>query len=349
MRLRHPRQHQRQSPPGSTATIAALVVGSALVLSACADGDSDDPRPMTAAEAESEADMAPGQYTAHSTEIDGMERTWNLYVPDAAPDAGDRDRQPMPLVLVIHGTGDTGNGIRSGIGPDLESVADRDGFVIAYIDGYRNNWNECRVEGDWPAKQENVDDVGLMREVVTQIHGDLGPATVDPDRTFAIGFSSGGNMAQRLAFEASDVFSGIASVNANVPVDGNNACAGSDSGDPMPMIFVQGREDPVVPFDGGEVIAGTGFFAETRGGVLSAHDSAEWFAQRNASTSEPTTERDGDAEITTWPGDYPVTLVAVDYSGHSFPTESGRWGNDNGARYDAPGAILDFFSGLNPR
>lgn len=284
-----------------------------------------------------------GGVTSHSTTVDGIERTWTVYTP-AREGAASR---PMPVVLVIHGTGDTGDGIRSGIGPDLEETADRENVVVAYVDGHRNNWNECRTAGDWPAKASNLDDVGLMRTVVEDIHRDLGPDTVDVDRTFAIGFSSGGSMAQRLAFEAPDLVSGIASVNANIPVDDNLAC--TDSGEPVPVIFIQGREDPMNPFDGGEVVVGAGPSAESRGEVRSARDSAGWFASRNGWPvgRTPATVRDGDAEITTWDGDHPVRLIAVEHSGHSFPTATGRWGNDGGARFDGPGAIWEFFAGLD--
>lgn len=313
----------------------------ALLLSACTSGvpSTTDSGTVTA---ERNDTVSPGSYTHHATTLDGIERTWNVYTPDAGPSDG-----PMPVVLVVHGTGDTGDGIRSGIGPDLEREAEEHGFIVAYIDGHDNNWNECRVAGDWPAKEKNLDDVGLMRHVVDGIHHDLGHDTVDVSRTFAIGFSSGGHMVQRLAYEAPDLVSGIASVNANVPVDDNNAC--TDSGEPVPVIFIQSREDPMNPFDGGEVVVGAGIFAESRGEVRSAQASAEWFAERNgvsAEVSDPV--RDGDAEITTWDGEFPVRLISVDHSGHSFPTTTGRWGNDNGARYDSPGAIREFFTGTYP-
>lgn len=286
--------------------------------------------------------VSPGNYTTHSTTIDDIERSWNVYTPEAGASDG-----PMPIMLVIHGTGDTGDGIRSGIGEDLEREAEEHGFVIAYVDGHENNWNECRAAGDWAAKEDDLDDVGLMRQVVEDIQGDLndsGTAQVDVERTFALGFSSGGHMAQRLAYEAPDLVSGIASVNANVATDDNMAC--SDSGEPVPALFMQGREDPMNPYDGGEVVVGSGPFEESRGDVRSAEDSAEWFAERNgiSADSASSPERDGDAEITDWPGDHPVRLIAIDHSGHSFPTETGRWGNDNGARYDGPGAVWRFFS-----
>lgn len=322
-------------------TGAGVGLALALLLTACTSGvpSTTDSGTVTA---ERNDTVSQGSYTHHATTLDGIERTWNVYTPDAGPSDG-----PMPVVLVVHGTGDTGDGIRSGIGPDLEREAEEHGFIVAYIDGHDNNWNECRVAGDWPAKEKNLDDVGLMRHVVDGIHHDLGHDTVDVSRTFAIGFSSGGHMVQRLAYEAPDLVSGIASVNANVPVEDNLAC--TDSGEPVPVIFIQSREDPMNPFDGGEVVVGAGIFAESRGEVRSAQASAEWFAERNGVSAEVSDRvRDGDAEITTWDGEFPVRLISVDHSGHSFPTTTGRWGNDNGARYDGPGAIREFFTGTYP-
>ncbi|MGO1949553.1 MAG: alpha/beta hydrolase family esterase [Mycobacteriaceae bacterium] len=330
----------RPAPRVKTSTVAAVALTATLALTACSvDGSdsrsgTDDPVSETA---------SPGSYTAHSTTVDDHERTWNTYTPAAASDPKP-ESDAMPIVLVIHGTGDTGAGIRSGIGEDLERIADSAGFVIAYVDGYENNWNECRAEGDWPAKEQDLDDVQLMRDVVDSTEEDLGADTVDTGQVFALGFSSGGHMAQRVAYEAPDLVSGIASINANIPTADNRDC--DDAGEPVPTIFMQGREDPMNPFDGGEVVVGTGRSAESRGDVLSAEDSAGWFAERNGLSPEPSQrpERDGDGEITDWEGDNPVRLIAIDHSGHSFPTQTGRWGNDNGARYDGPGAVWRFFS-----
>ncbi|MGO1827583.1 MAG: alpha/beta hydrolase family esterase, partial [Corynebacterium variabile] len=186
--------------------------------------------------------------------------------------------------------------------------------------------------------------VGFLRDIVDRLGSDLGDDTVDTSTVFGLGFSSGGHMAQRLAYEAPDLVSGIASINANVATDDNMDC--TDTGEPVPALFIQGREDPWNPFDGGEVIVGEGVWAESRGTVHSAVDSAQWFADRNGAGASGTPTRDGDAEITDWPGEHPVRLIAVDHSGHSFPTTTGRWGNDNGARYDGPGAVWEFFAGL---
>lgn len=317
-----------------------------LTATACSPGENgdspgDDAAPETAPTQSVDEVAEPGRHTLHSATVDGLDRTWSVY----SPESDVADIGPMPIMLVIHGTGDTGSGIRSGIGADLERHAEADGFIIAYVDGYENNWNECRTEGDWAAKEMELDDVELMREVVEGIHTDLGSDAVDTERVFALGFSSGGHMALRLAMEAPDLVAGVAPVAANLPAPENQSC--DDSGEPMPVIFVQGREDAINPFEGGDVRVGSGPFGESRGEVLSAAESADWFAERNnagQADGEPVTERDGDAEVTTWSGENPVRLVAVDDSGHSFPTESGRWVNHGGARYDGPGAIWQFLA-----
>lgn len=269
------------------------------------------------------AEAAAGIETRSET-IDGLDRTWLTYTPP-----GIRGGQ-VPTVVVIHGTGDSGAGIRSAIGPELERLAEAEGFRLIYVDGFQGNWNECRAEGRWPAKDLRLDDVGVVREAV-EASGSAGPV-------FVVGFSSGGHMAMRLALEAPDLVAGVAPVAASPPVVGNQTC--DTAGAPVPVMFVEGREDRINPVDGGEVVVGSGRSAVSRGDVLSAADGAAWFARHNGLDTDgtPAPLRSGAANTWTWEGEDPVRLVVVDGVGHSFPTAS--------AGYDAPGEIWDFFSGL---
>ena len=317
----------------SARALGALVsIVTTAVVCACASSGSTPPgSEQPGAEPPRFQSDADGPLVRHSTTLDGEQRAWSTYSPGAS------QASDAPLLLVIHGTGDTGYGIRRGIGPDLEHLADEHGFTIAYVDGHQNNWNECRSEGDWPAKERDLDDVALMRRVVDSV-GSSGPV-------YAVGFSSGGHMAMRLALEAPDLVDGVAAVAANPPTEENLQC--DPAGDPVPIMFVQGREDPINPIDGGEVIVGSGPVAKSRGEVYSAVDGAAWFARHNRVAGDatvPAAVRDGDAETITWEGAAPVRLVMVDRVGHSFPTLSGRWSRDGGARYDAPGQIWHFFS-----
>lgn len=272
-----------------------------------------------------------GVVDRHSVLLDGLPRTWTTYTPP------DTHGPSTPLLIVLHGTGDTGAGFREGVGRDLEREADEHGFRVVYVDGFQNNWNECRLGGRWPAKDRELDDVGLIREI-TRLSTPSGPA-------FAVGFSSGGHMAMRLALEASDLVDGVAVVAANPPIPESNTC--DENGEPVPVMFVEGRDDPINPIDGGEVVLGHGPSAISRGEVFSASDGAEWFAALNGLTaaSAQRGEDDGDVATTTWEGAAPVKLVVVDDLGHVFPTESSMGQPTGAGRYDAAGEIWRFFTG----
>ena len=68
------------------------------------------------------------------------------------------------------------------------------------------------------ARDENVDDVGFVREIVKQLKTQL---NVDPNRIFANGMSNGGMMSYRLACEMADTFRAIAAV---AGTDGTTEC-----------------------------------------------------------------------------------------------------------------------------
>lgn len=304
---------------------ALTAVSTVLMLSACAASAGNAPGTTDPAATPDKGSVAAGSIT-----LDGVERSWLTYSPGGPPG-------PAPVLLVLHGSGDSGAGLRSAVGPDIEQVADQHGFTVVYVDGYRNNWNECRVEGRWPAKADGMDDVALMHEVVASL-GTSGPV-------YAVGFSSGGHMAMRLALEASDLVDGAAAVAANPPVAANQSC--DVDGGPVPIMFVEGRDDPINPVHGGEVRVASGPSAGSRGEVMSATDGARWYARHNdvAPGRGPVVERSGGVESTEWSGPDPVRLVVLDGTGHTFPTASGGWGPSRGPHYDAPGEIWHFFAG----
>lgn len=151
-------------------------------------------------------------------------------------------------------------------------------------------------------------------------------------------------MAMRLALEASDLVGGVGVVAANPPVVGNQSC--STDGDPVPIMFVEGREDPINPLSGGEVRVRAGSSQGSRGEVLSAADGARWYARHNGVGTVPERgpERAGGVESTVWDGADPVRLVVLDDTGHTFPTAKGGWGPSGAEPYDAPGEIWRFLT-----
>jgi len=165
---------------------------------------------------------------------DGGNRVYDLHIPDAV--ASD----PVPLVIALHGAGDSGPGMKRAAGLDKE--ADKRGFLVAYPTATGVNWAEgcdC-VRPDI----DGVDDPGFVEAMIEDIAASW---PVDPDRIHVIGYSQGGLFAQRLACEHSNVFAGVATVAGlmSLPVAGR--CDPSGSPD---ILFMHGEEDQVLPFEG---------------------------------------------------------------------------------------------------
>src|SRR5207302_4642511 len=97
---------------------------------------------------------------------------------------------------------------------------------------------------------------------------------IDVKRVFATGHSFGGQLSYRLALERPNEFAGIAAVSANLPVQADNDCTVSDAA--IPVMIVNGTDDPVNPYRGGR----TGRGIDT-GNVLSTDATADYFIKRN--------------------------------------------------------------------
>ena len=106
-----------------------------------------------------------------------------------------------------------------------------------------------------------------------------GEYNVDPARVYVTGASNGGMMTQRLACEASGVFAAAAVVIASQPA--NLDCRPDR---PISILFMSGTDDPMMPFEGGEVH----FYRQELGEVLSTQDSVSFWG--NANGCDPTPE-----------------------------------------------------------
>ena len=148
----------------------------------------------------------------------------------------------------------------------------------------RGDWNACGTVGDDNAEGPGIDDVRFLTSVVDKLVTEIG---IDPDRTFAAGSSRGGFMALRLALEAPSRFRAVAAVSANVHTPDNFKCKPAQSGTSSVMIM-NGTEDPLVPFDGGNVnLLG---FSYKYGKVMSSRTSAQYFADLNHLAGAPETK-----------------------------------------------------------
>jgi len=260
-----------------------------------------------------------GQLSKGSIEVAGVKRSYRTYVPKDVP-------KGAPLVLVMHGSGEGPGQIRVGTGYAFERLADQHGFAVVYPKAYASDWNDCSRIGDKELNGVRSEDVGFLAALVDKLVHEL---ALDPTRVFAAGVSNGGSMAMRLALEQPSRYKAVAAVVANVPAPENFQCQPAAQNATSVMIM-NGTEDPLVPYAGGEINL-LGLFYKG-GPIISSRASAQYFAhwaqlggapqsseklvaagvrvEQNRWSPAHNSSRDGKTE---------VELVSIHGGGHGLP------------------------------
>jgi polyhydroxybutyrate depolymerase len=248
-------------------------------------------------------------------EFDGRERSYYLHLP-----ANDHSVGRLPVVFVLHGGGRAdGDEVASRTG--FNSIADREGFIAVYPNGVDARWNDGRGKTFRSAGDNtDIDDVGYIAELVERIIRDY---KGDPSRVYATGLSNGGMMTLRLGCEISDKLAAIAPVIANIPMNILGNCK-PDS--PLPVLLMNGTDDPLVPWQGGAVH----FFRKTMGAVTSTAETVAFWTAHNQCNPAPTIELLADrdskdhsrVEVSAYSqcaNHSEVILYSIIGGGHSFP------------------------------
>ena len=257
---------------------------------------------------------------------------------------------PRPtLVLAFHGAGGDWRQMRRLTGYQLDRLAERHGFIIAYPNGVEGHWNDCRARATYSAKRQRVDDVAFTRALIRYFRDLYG---VDSSRVFALGFSNGGHMALRLALEAPRDVRAVAAIAASLPTRDNLDCA--PAGVAVPTMLVNGTEDRINPYTGGlsRPIGRRAF-----GGVESVEGTADYFARLAGHTRFPLVTNFPDADsadgsrvdISVWreAGLAEVQLLTVHGGGHTLPSRTVRLPRILGTTnrdVDGVDAIWSFFA-----
>lgn len=183
------------------------------------------------------AGTAPGASAGarDSVRVGDTIRTYVLRVPPAPA-----RREPAPLLLAFHGTGERGAAMRRRAGLDTLAAA-RD-FLIAYPDAAVGNWAEgC---GCSRADLLGIDDTGFVRAMVEDVARRY---PVDRDRVYAVGFSQGGVFVHRLACQMADLLSAVASVAAPMSAIMAEQCRPMRA---VGVLVLQGTLDDAYPYEG---------------------------------------------------------------------------------------------------
>ncbi len=250
-----------------------------------------------------------GRDTTGTLQSGGLTRSYELHVP-AGP-----SRQPRPLLIALNGRGGTGHQFSDLT--NFDALADSQGFIAVYPDGYEKSWADGR--GGTPADKAGVDDVAFINRLIEVISDQL---EVDPKRIYATGISNGGHMSQRLACALSDRIAAVAVVAATM---GERLARGCKPGQPVSMLLMHGTNDPLSPYQGGDE-------GGDRGVVLSAEATLTQWVKLDTCRPEPTitalpdTANDG-TQVNRWvyngcSGGSEVTFYRIEGGGHAWPGQA---------------------------
>ena len=167
-------------------------------------------------------------------------RSWHLKIPNAA-----REGRALPLLIALHGGGGTGDKMNALTG--LDATAEREGFFLVYPEGVDKNWNDGRADVHSTAHREEVPDVAFVSAMIDELERTY---RVDPARVYVTGISNGAMMSCRLACELSQKIAGVAMVAGSMPRSIQPGCTPAR---PVSVMILSGTEDPLVPYEGGEV------------------------------------------------------------------------------------------------
>jgi polyhydroxybutyrate depolymerase len=174
-------------------------------------------------------------------------RSYQVHVP-----SGYDSSKPIPLVLIFHGAGGSGENSLDKNG--WAAKAEKENFIALAPDGLPSRpgwpanfflnprlWNDGQLRPE--SQRSKIDDVAFIRALLDDIPKRV---NIDPERIYVTGHSNGAGMTFRLGAELSERFAAIAAV-AGYCWDQN-----AKPVRPLPTLYIIGTKDPLVPLAGGE-------------------------------------------------------------------------------------------------
>ncbi len=254
---------------------------------------------------------------------DGLTRWYRIYIPDPLP-------ENPALVLYLHGGTLSMRSIFSPLADSTATwlrIAEDQGVVLLVPNGVNpktgetygddQTWNDLRP--DRSQGQTQVDDVGFILRLLDEVNTEL---PIDQDQVYVTGASNGGMMTYRLLIEAPERFAAGAAYIANLPELKEPLPRPSQK---VPILIMNGTEDPLMPFDGGPV-------ASDRGQVISTLETVGWWVRMNEADLDRMGTRslpdlDPDDECRIREEIYPskdegaeVRLYIMEGGGHTLPS-----------------------------
>ncbi len=172
--------------------------------------------------------------------FEGVNRTYRVYTP-----ANYNTSNPASVVLTLHGLGDNMTNF-SGIG--FNNVADTANIIVVVPQAvadpmFGTAWNSgAGMAGIYP--NATVNDVGFISALIDTIQANY---STQPENVFCTGFSMGGFMTERLAFQLNNKINSYASVAGTF----GSGLVLSDPGRAINIAHFHGTADPTVTYTPG--------------------------------------------------------------------------------------------------
>lgn len=295
---------------------------------------------------------AAGLTAGNTLEVEGITRHFSYYVPPNLP-------QDAAVLVLLHGGTQNQSRVVDGSSGSTGwlDAADQGRFLLLIPSGADASgdtnatsaaWNDCRSD----ATTSTADDVAFVAGLVDWV--ETQPQFIlDAERIYAAGASNGGMMALRVALELNDRVAAVAAFIANNPANLDDDCAlavGQSNPDPVSVLFFNGTDDPLMPFDGGDVAFGAG------GQVGSVEESVAFWRKRLGTSGAPTSIDYDDIDTTdgstirsiTYGGGIDgaqVALYVVEGGGHTMPSlryfSAGSQNHDLESAIEAWGFLSD--------
>lgn len=180
-----------------------------------------------------------------SITVGEREREYYLHLPTDYSN----NTAALPLVIGLHGANQQAyEGLNSFANmTGLDAKADTEQFVVVYPVGIGSDilqvptWNagKCCL----PASTSRMPDAAFISALIDEL---ISKYRIDRRRVYTMGFSNGGMMSLRLACELSDKIAAVVSHSGPYMYDGT--CTPKR---PVPLLYVHGQQDSVVPYYGG--------------------------------------------------------------------------------------------------
>jgi len=175
------------------------------------------------------------QIQRDSFEFEGRLRNYMVYLPNNYT-----GNTSFPLVIYLHSYGWTA---QQGMNyTQLNQVADASDFIVVYPSAIPN-WNSV-IGDNASAQTPNVGDVGFINALIDTMSNRY---SIDLERVYACGYSNGGMMSYKLAFQLSHRIAAIASVGGSISTSSAESC---NPVRPIPVLHIHGTSDTWVPING---------------------------------------------------------------------------------------------------